>query len=286
MGKMVIVAAAIGDGGVMAAALRRTGIDVLGRVPWGAHICLFYETKQDLLDTVVAYFEAGLQNDEFCVWAVSNSISEQEARAALAQQVPNFAQHLAAGSIEIVPSRDWYLSGDDFDLQKIAGGWDAKLRTALAKGFEGMRVSGNAFWLATHYWTDFSQYEHELDRSLAGRRMIALLTYPLRASNGADVLDVARAHDVTVARRKGNWEVIEAFDIVGEDRPLTQRELEVLAWVARGKSAWEIGEILSITKRTVDEHAQRAAQKLGAGNRTQAVVIALGKRLIDVNLSE
>jgi DNA-binding CsgD family transcriptional regulator len=278
---MVIVAAAMGDEGVMAAALRRTGIDVLGRVPWGAHICLFYETKQDLLDTVVAYFEAGLQNDEFCVWAVSNSISEQEARAALAQQVPNFAQHLAAGSIEIVPSRDWYLSADDFDLQKIAGGWDAKLRTALANGFEGMRVSGNAFWLATHYWTDFSQYEHELDRSLAGRRMIALLTYSLRASTGTDVLDVARAHDVTVARRMGNWEVMEAFDIDGEDKPLTQRELEVLAWVARGKSSWEIAEILSITKRTADEHAHQATQKLGATNRTQAVAIAVRERLVD-----
>jgi Zn-dependent protease len=28
-------------------------------MPWGAHICIFYETKEDLLDTGVTYFEAG-----------------------------------------------------------------------------------------------------------------------------------------------------------------------------------------------------------------------------------
>jgi LuxR family quorum sensing-dependent transcriptional regulator len=63
---------------------------------------------------------------------------------------------------------------------------------------------------------------------------------------------------------------------------LTRREREVLAWSAQGKSAWEIGEILSVGKRTVDEHAQTAMRKLGAANRTQAVAIALRHRLFDV----
>jgi LuxR family quorum sensing-dependent transcriptional regulator len=63
---------------------------------------------------------------------------------------------------------------------------------------------------------------------------------------------------------------------------LTPREREVLSWTACGKSAWEIGEILGIAKRTVDEHAQSAFHKLGAANRTQAVAIAVRERLINV----
>jgi DNA-binding CsgD family transcriptional regulator len=55
---------------------------------------------------------------------------------------------------------------------------------------------------------------------------------------------------------------------------LTPRENEVLRWVAEGKSAREIGEILAITKRTVDEHVQTAM------NRTNAVTIALRDGLI------
>jgi LuxR family quorum sensing-dependent transcriptional regulator len=52
---------------------------------------------------------------------------------------------------------------------------------------------------------------------------------------------------------------------------LTSREREVLMWVAAGKSAWEIGEILKISKRTVNEHSQTATRKLGAVNRAPRV---------------
>jgi LuxR family quorum sensing-dependent transcriptional regulator len=65
-------------------------------------------------------------------------------------------------------------------------------------------------------------------------------------------------------------------------RHLTAREREVLQWVAQGKSAWEIGAILSIAKRTVDEHAATASRKLGAVNRVHAVVIAIRDNMIAV----
>ena len=63
---------------------------------------------------------------------------------------------------------------------------------------------------------------------------------------------------------------------------LSAREREVLVWIATGKSAWEIGEILGISKRTVDEHSQNALRKLGAANRAQAVAIAIRNRLIAI----
>ncbi len=63
---------------------------------------------------------------------------------------------------------------------------------------------------------------------------------------------------------------------------LTAREVEVLTWVARGKSAWEVGEILHIAKRTVDEHVQTAVRKLGAVNRTHAVAMAVRDRIISL----
>jgi LuxR family quorum sensing-dependent transcriptional regulator len=68
-----------------------------------------------------------------------------------------------------------------------------------------------------------------------------------------------------------------------DQRPqLTAREQEVLVWTAAGKSAWEIGEILGIAKRTVDTHAQSISRKLGAANRAQAVAIAMRERLINI----
>lgn len=63
---------------------------------------------------------------------------------------------------------------------------------------------------------------------------------------------------------------------------LTAREIEVLTWVACGKSAWEVGEILHIAKRTVDEHVQTAVRKMGAVNRTHAVALAIRDRIITI----
>ncbi len=64
--------------------------------------------------------------------------------------------------------------------------------------------------------------------------------------------------------------------------PLTAREREVLSWIAAGKSAAQISQALRISKRTVDEHSQTAARKLGAANRTQAVAIAMRERIIEM----
>jgi DNA-binding CsgD family transcriptional regulator len=53
-------------------------------------------------------------------------------------------------------------------------------------------------------------------------------------------------------------------------RPLTRREAEVLAWVARGKSNAEIAAILHVCTKTVDKHLERIYPKLGVENRTAA----------------
>ena len=53
---------------------------------------------------------------------------------------------------------------------------------------------------------------------------------------------------------------------------LTKREYECLQWAAKGKSAWEIGQILGITRRTAAFHLDNARQKLGVRTIAQAVV--------------
>jgi len=55
---------------------------------------------------------------------------------------------------------------------------------------------------------------------------------------------------------------------------LSVRESEVLKWTAQGKTASDIGMILNLTPRTVNFHISSAMRKMGATNKTSAVVIA------------
>jgi DNA-binding CsgD family transcriptional regulator len=56
-----------------------------------------------------------------------------------------------------------------------------------------------------------------------------------------------------------------------EKQSLTERETQIMAWVAMGKTNSEIGSILSISGFTVKNHMQRIFQKLDVYNRAQAV---------------
>jgi DNA-binding CsgD family transcriptional regulator len=279
------------------AVMRRTGIQVMDDMPWGSHICIFYETREDILDTCVAYFEAGLESNEFCMWAVSDPITEECAKASLRRSVADFDRYLAAGQIEIVQGHEWYLKGNQFELRRITGGWSEKLGSALAKGYEGMRVSGNAFWLQTNYWKEFCAYEHELDQSLAGEKMIVMCTYALRAIRAVDILDVARAHQFTIARRNGEWEFMEtpelkrakllitklndALNILSKPFPghelLTPRERVVLAQIVKGASSKDAARTLGISPRTVEFHRANILGKLGAKNTAELVRLALAE---------
>jgi DNA-binding response OmpR family regulator len=62
---------------------------------------------------------------------------------------------------------------------------------------------------------------------------------------------------------------------------LVERELETLTWAARGKTFAEIGEILGLSRRTVEFHLDNARRKLGVPTRTQALIKAAVGQLID-----
>ena len=102
---------------------RQTGIEVVGAVPWGMHLCLFYETGQELLDILVPYFKTGLENNEFCIWVTSEPLKEKEVKGAMRKAVPDFAQYLKRGQIEIVPHAEWYLEDGAFNGERVLNAW-------------------------------------------------------------------------------------------------------------------------------------------------------------------
>jgi DNA-binding CsgD family transcriptional regulator len=278
-------------------ALRNTGIRVLNPISWGTHICMFYESKSDLLDAAVSYFEAGLASNESCIWVVSDPITREDAKSSLRRSIPDFDRHFSDGRFELADGSKWYLKGGKFQLQRIISAWRTKLSAALERGSEGLRVSGNAFWSPENYWKEFCEYENALDRSLADHKMIVLCTYPLQTSRAVDILDVARAHQCTIARRNGNWEFLEtpelkqakqqirrlngALDVLSKPfpahEPLTPRERAVLAQIVRGLTSKEIARDLDISSRTVEFHRTNLLKKTGAKNAVDLVRIVLGE---------
>ena len=193
----------------MSTELAKTGIDVIGAVPWGTHFCQFYQTKQDLLDTLVPYFKTGLENNEFCMWITAEPLGAQEARKAMRQAMPDFADRLSRGQIEILPHTKWYLKDGSFDQQRVLNGWVDKLNAALAAGYAGLRLTGNTFWLEKRDWKSFTDYEAAVNDVIGKYHMLALCTYSLDKCGATEVMDVIRNHEFALIRKEGKWELIE-----------------------------------------------------------------------------
>jgi PAS domain S-box-containing protein len=192
--------------------LRKSGIGAVGDIPWGTHFCHFYENKRDLLDILVPYFKTGLEQNEFCVWAVFDPLDEQEARNALRRAMPGADERLAAGDIEIVPQSRWYRGDGAHDLQRLVGDWPAKLAKAAARGCAGMRVGVSAAWFAENDLQSLEACEEEFSRLAANRRSIMLCSHPL-AVLGAGISNPRYTHRVAIARRNGSWQVVETPEL-------------------------------------------------------------------------
>jgi hypothetical protein len=188
---------------------RKTGIEVVGDMPWGTHFCLFYETKEDLLGILIAYCKTGLEGGEFCFRVVADPLTIGEATDALQRAVPELDRYLSNSSIEIVSARDWYLQGGSFDLQRVTAGWLEKVASAAARGYAGVRVTGDTAWLRKNDWKHFCEYEESLNQAVANQRLAVLCTYPLAACGAVEILDVVRTHQFALAKRHGEWDVIE-----------------------------------------------------------------------------
>ena len=128
---------------------------------------------------------------------------------ALREAVPDFDRYFADRSIEIVRAHDWYLQDGTFDLSRVIRGWNEKLARASARGYAGVRVTGDTAWLEKRDWKDFCEYEESLNQAVANQRLAVLCTYPLAACGAAEILDVVRTHQFAVTKRRGDWDVIE-----------------------------------------------------------------------------
>jgi putative nucleotidyltransferase with HDIG domain len=192
---------------------RTTGIEMIGDMPWGTHFCLFYETKQDLLDILIPYFKAGLENNEFCLWVTPEPFTVEEAQVAMRGAMPDFDRYLSKGQFELISHTNWYLMEGGFESKRVIQKWMDKLDGVLKQGFSGMRCIGNTFWLERHYWKNFAEYEIEVDAALSHSKLIVMCTYALERCSASEVLDVVQQHQFTVTRRNGVWRQLEGSEL-------------------------------------------------------------------------
>ncbi|MDQ4420551.1 LuxR C-terminal-related transcriptional regulator [Sphingobium sp. DEHP117] len=96
-----------------------------------------------------------------------------------------------------------------------------------------------------------------------------------------NVLDTAPVEEMHMVAQVAHMRLCQLLPDRGPlEKPLSARELEILDWVARGKSNSVIAEILDLSGATVDTYLRRIYEKLEVSDRTSAAVVGVGMGLI------
>jgi len=204
--------------------MRKMGIHLITHAPWGTHLCQFYQTKEDLTDILVPYFKAGLENNEFCMWVTSEPLEVNEAKASLEKVVKNLDDYIDKGQIEILEASQWYTKFGKFDPDEALQGWVEKEKQGVRRGFDGLRLAGNTFWLEDRDWKDFVNYEATIDSIIGEHRMIAVCSYCLDKCGASEITDVVSNHRFSLIRREGEWELIESTEHKRSEEALARSE--------------------------------------------------------------
>ena len=211
--------------------LRKLGIAGVQDVPWGTHICQVYTTPLDLLEILAPYFSEGLKSNEFCLWITAEPLGIAAAKAALHGAVPQLDAFLANGQIEVLDHREWYTHLGRFDGDRAREGWLNKLEVALGRGFDGLRFSGDTYWLAQDEFEPFIQYEAKLDPLIACNRMLAICSYCSEKFGMREIFDAIANHDFALIRERERWEVFTSYARRRAEQSLMESEARLRATV-------------------------------------------------------
>jgi DNA-binding NarL/FixJ family response regulator len=117
------------------------------------------------------------------------------------------------------------------------------------------------------------------DASIHNAIALGVRGYLLKGIDGATLAEQVR-HVAAGGKALSN-ESAEKLAYYVASRKLSERELEVLGLISKGKSNKEIGKLLFVTDNTVKMHVKNILSKLEASDRTQAVVIGIQRGLLE-----
>src|SRR5581483_2742271 len=186
-----------------------SGFGAIGDLEWGSHFCHLYQTQQDLVDTVVPFLAAGLENNELCLWEISEPLQTEQATRELAERVSGLPSKIERGQVRIVRHSEWYGATGMVDADAVLSGWLAAEQAAQVSGYAGVRVAGHpSSFSQGGDWRRFGEFAGRVNQTFSGRRIIALCSYDLGRLDAGDLLNLLEHHPFVFLCRGSQCELL------------------------------------------------------------------------------
>jgi signal transduction histidine kinase len=190
---------------------RDLGLEVINEVPWGTHLCIFYDSLNDYFDITKPYIKAGLENNEFCSWVIPKGLETEKAFEILQTAIPNIEFYQKKNQFEILSHSECYLNKGRFNGETVITNWKNKLDNARSAGFDGLRIEGDISWVGPNRWKTFMDYESKVENTIFNNNILAICSYPLDKIGAREIIDVMENHKFALIRRNEKWIYAKGF---------------------------------------------------------------------------
>lgn len=186
--------------------VKDSGLELIGPLNWGFHLCLFYRSPEELLEVLIPYVKAGLKENDQVIWITSDPLPLEKLEKILHQEIPDFDHAKKKGQLELYSCQEWYFPRGKLVIEEVLQKWKKKEKEAIERGFSGLRVTGNVSGIPSSEWPKIQVYERRIQESMTDSKMMAICQYDLNKCASEQIIDIHQYHPLVLIKCKNKWQ--------------------------------------------------------------------------------
>jgi PAS domain S-box-containing protein len=176
----------------------------------GNSFSLLYDTTDQLVDVVASFFDAGLRNNECCLWGVAGQLDVDDVKNLLREAGLDVDRYVENGQLIFSECNECYIAGEgsvsDMDLLK----WQEIYNIAIAEGYNGLRIVDKFTIVDGESWDSFVEYEKKAMGLIRTKKITGLFAFLLEARSRTEMIELISMHDGTIIEKNGRWTLLQS----------------------------------------------------------------------------
>ena len=240
-------------------------LDVLGQIGLHDHVCVIYESPEEQLALPIPSIRMGLERGEKCFYAADKKTVSDIIESLRAMGI-DVDEAVNSGRLTVASQEDTYLRNGHFEPDKMIRFWADALEPAIASGFSGLRVVGEANWAlcGDPGAGPFIEYEAKLNYLVRDHPVVVTCQYDYNQFSPDVILNVIRTHPIVIY---GNFVCRNPYYVPPEEFLASNHaEMEVKRLLANIRDREQANKTLRELSRRLfqmqDEEHRRIAREL------------------------
>jgi PAS domain S-box-containing protein len=176
----------------------------------GNSFSLLYDTIEQLVDIVASFFDAGLKNNECCLWGVAGQLDTENVKNLLRDSGLDVDRYVESGQLILSQCNECYIAGEgavsDMDLLK----WEEIYNIAMYEGYNGLRIVDKFTIVDGDSWDSFVEYEKKAMDLIRAKKITGLFAFLLEARSRMEMIELISMHDGTIIEKNGKWTLLQS----------------------------------------------------------------------------